>query len=177
LRLYPSYVFLRLCKHLFINQPQGLMFAVGVFMGWGELSVDGSIPYTVLAPVYLSCLFWTIAYETIYQHQDKLDDTKIGLHSPALWCAERTIPICTASSVIFLTLLSLGGALNGHGPLFYAAVCTAGLMLIPTLIKTNIDQPGECKALFLGTPRIGQVILAGLVADAVLQRALTGVAL
>lgn len=109
--------------------------------------------------------------------QDKLDDTGIGLHSPALWCGERTIPICTASSVVFLSLLSLGGALNGHGPVFYAAVCTAALMLIPALNGTNIDHPGECKDLFLGTPRIGQVILAGLAADAVLQRVMMGIAL
>ncbi|KAF8916052.1 UbiA prenyltransferase [Mucidula mucida] len=155
--------------------PLGFMFAVGVFMGWAELNADGRIPYSTLIPVYLSCVCWTIAYETVYQHQDKVDDMKIGLHSPALWCAEYTIPICTCSAIGFLSLLSYGGMLNGHGLAFYLGVIVAGMSLLVPLVKTDIDRPVDCKNLFLGTPRVGQIILGGLVADALIHRWMAGV--
>ncbi|KAF5373995.1 hypothetical protein D9615_009898 [Tricholomella constricta] len=157
--------------------PLGFMFAMGIFMGWSQLSPDNNVPWHILVPVYLSCVFWTVAYETVYQHQDKVDDVKIDLRSMALFCAESTIPVCTASAVCFLLLLAYGGAMNGHGAPFYVSVLVAAGMLLPRMVKTNVDVPEDCKNLFLGTPRIGQVILAGLVVDGVARRWVEGVPL
>ncbi|KAJ6546599.1 hypothetical protein B0H10DRAFT_2243527 [Mycena sp. CBHHK59/15] len=121
------------------------------------------------------CL-WTITYETVYQHQDKIDDLKIGIHSPALLCGEYTIPICLTTALGFLGLLTYGGMLNNQGIPFYVSVVVVGLMLLTALLRTDVDCPGDCKRLFLGTPLLGQVILAGLVMDAVLHRLKEGVA-
>jgi hypothetical protein len=52
-----------------LTSDQGLMFKVGIFMGWSDLSVDGSIPWNTLIPIYLGACLWTITYETVYQHQ------------------------------------------------------------------------------------------------------------
>jgi 4-hydroxybenzoate polyprenyltransferase len=43
---------------------QGLMFKVGVFMGWSDISVDGKIPWKVLVPIYCGACLWTWTYET-----------------------------------------------------------------------------------------------------------------
>ncbi|KAJ7888763.1 hypothetical protein B0H13DRAFT_1888290 [Mycena leptocephala] len=75
-----------------LTSHQGLMFKVGIFMGWSDLSVDGSIPWNTLIPIYLGACLWTITYETVYQHQDKINDLKIGINSPALLCRGYTIP-------------------------------------------------------------------------------------
>ncbi|KAG6811473.1 hypothetical protein H0H92_007245 [Tricholoma furcatifolium] len=154
--------------------PLGLMFAIGAFMGWSQLSPDGDIPWHILTPLFLSCVFWTMTYETVYQHQDKVDDQKIGIHSPALYCAEKTIPLCTFSALCFFGLLIWSGFLNGQGIPFYVAVAIAAKSLFPQLLKTNIDEPDDCKRFFLGTPRIGQIILGGLVIDAILHRLVSG---
>lgn len=45
------------------------MFNIGVFMGWSDVSPTGESNWAVLIPVYLGCIFWTVSYETIYQHQ------------------------------------------------------------------------------------------------------------
>lgn len=45
------------------------MFKVGVFMGWCDLTVDGSVPWITLLLVYIGSCMWTITYETVYQHQ------------------------------------------------------------------------------------------------------------
>ncbi len=70
--LLPSLLYVRFPELVFAGLrrlSQGVMFAVGVFMGWSELSHDGSIAWDVLVPIYLACVLWTITYETVYQHQ------------------------------------------------------------------------------------------------------------
>jgi 4-hydroxybenzoate polyprenyltransferase len=48
---------------------QGLMFKVGIFMGWSDLTTESTMPMDMLGPLYLGCCLWTITYETVYQHQ------------------------------------------------------------------------------------------------------------
>ncbi|KAH0581407.1 hypothetical protein H2248_012489 [Termitomyces sp. 'cryptogamus'] len=156
---------------------KGFMFAPGIFMGWSQLDPNGDVAWKILIPVYLGCVCWTIAYETVYQHQDKVDDKKIGLHSPALYCAEKTIPICICSSVCFFALLVYGGAMNEHGIAFHSAVLVASRLHFSQLVKTNIDIPETCKQFFLAAPRVGQIILTGLVIDGVLSRLVMGLPL
>mmetsp|Transcript_43180 Transcript_43180/g.43884 ORF Transcript_43180/g.43884 Transcript_43180/m.43884 type:complete len:231 (+) Transcript_43180:463-1155(+) len=60
----------------------GLCFNWGAIMGWA--AVHGSIDYSVVVPLYLSGVSWTIGYDTLYAHQDKKDDAKLGLKSTAI---------------------------------------------------------------------------------------------
>ncbi|CAK5278173.1 unnamed protein product [Mycena citricolor] len=171
--VWPLYVIYPTCKRWtnLAPVPLGLMFKIGVFMGWSDVSVDGSVAWHVLIPVYLGACCWTLTYETIYQHQDKLDDRRLGIHSPALLCGAQTIPVCTGTACAFLGLLTYGGAANGHGALFFGAVAVAGALLLSALAGTDIDAPADCKRFFLKTPMIGQIILAGLAADVLWERA------
>ncbi|KAJ7916288.1 UbiA prenyltransferase family-domain-containing protein [Mycena leptocephala] len=175
--VWPLYIIYPTCKRWtnFAPIPLGLMFKVGVFMGWSDLSLDGTIPLRTLVPIYLGACLWTITYETVYQHQDKIDDMKIGINSPALLCREYTIPICTATALGFLGLLTYGAMLNNQGIPFYVSVAIAGVLLLTALLRTNIDSPSDCKDFFLLTPLLGQIILAGFVMDAVLHRFVEGV--
>jgi 4-hydroxybenzoate polyprenyltransferase len=69
----------------FFPYPQlvlGLTFNWGAFMGWA--AVHGSMDYGIILPLYGSGVTWTLVYDTIYAHQDKQDDAKLGLHSTAL---------------------------------------------------------------------------------------------
>jgi 4-hydroxybenzoate polyprenyltransferase len=67
--------------------------------------------------------------------------------------------------------------LNSQGILFYASIAIAGGLLLATLMRTDIDCPEECKAMFLSTPLVGQIILVGFVADAVAHRINEGILL
>ena len=69
----------------FFPYPQlflGLTFNWGAFMGWA--AVHGSMDYSIILPLYGSGVTWTLVYDTIYAHQDKHDDAKLGLHTTAL---------------------------------------------------------------------------------------------
>ncbi|KAF8880787.1 UbiA prenyltransferase [Infundibulicybe gibba] len=176
---WPLYLIYPTCKRWtnLAPIPLGLMFKVGIFMGWCDLTVDGSIPWSVLVPMYIGACLWTITYETVYQHQDKSDDIKIGLNSPALLLGDSTIPVCTATALGFLSLLCYGGWMNGHGPSFFAGIAVAAALLLPQLLSTDVDIPDDCRKLFLGTPLVGQAILGGFVVDSVLSRLTNGIPL
>ncbi len=156
---------------------QGLMFNIGVYMGWADLAPNGQIPYRALTAAYVGATMWTITYETVYQHQDKVDDVKIGMKSLAILCGKFTIPICSATTLGFAALMSWAGYLNGQGIAYYIAVALSAFILLKELLVTDIDSPRQCMKFFLQTPTIGNHILCGLVVDAVLQRVLAGIPL
>lgn len=60
----------------------GLTFNWGCWMGWA--STFGDMDYSIIAPLYVSGVAWTMVYDTIYANQDKEDDAAIGLQSTAL---------------------------------------------------------------------------------------------
>lgn len=69
----------------FFPYPQlilGLTINWGAIMGWA--AVHGTVDWTVVAPLYGSGVTWTLVYDTLYAHQDKVDDAKLGLQSTAL---------------------------------------------------------------------------------------------
>ena len=59
----------------------GLTFNWGIIMGWTALTNTMSIEPLVL---YLSAIFWTLGYDTIYGLQDILDDEIIGIKSTSI---------------------------------------------------------------------------------------------
>jgi 4-hydroxybenzoate polyprenyltransferase len=60
----------------------GLAINWGAFVGYA--ATRGYVDYSVVLPLYLSGVTWTVLYDTIYAHQDKADDAKLGLRSSAL---------------------------------------------------------------------------------------------
>src|SRR5262249_60047313 len=67
----------------------GLNFNWGALLGWA--AVTGSLAWPPVL-LYLGGIFWTLGYDTIYAHQDKEDDARIGVKSSALSLGERTRP-------------------------------------------------------------------------------------
>ncbi|KAG7096118.1 hypothetical protein E1B28_006792 [Marasmius oreades] len=169
--IFPIYIIYPTCKRWtnLAPIPLGFMFNVGVFMGWSYLSAH-TVPWHVLLPVYLGACLWTFTYETIYQHQDKVDDVKIGLYSPALLLGSWTIPICACTGLLFFIMVTYSGFLNNQGIAFFVGVAYAGSVLFRKLRNTNIDIPEDCKQFFLLNVKVGQIILGALVIDSVYNR-------
>ncbi|KAF9564157.1 UbiA prenyltransferase [Agrocybe pediades] len=180
----PLYVIYPTCKRWtnLAPIPLGIMFKIGIFIGWAELanSQVGSkavIPWHMLAPIYIGTCMWTITYETVYQHQDKIDDVKIGLHSPALLLGHATVPICTVTATAFFALLTYGGIMNTHGLFYFLGVGVAAIRLMSQLISVDVDKPESCRNFFLDTVRVGQIILGGIVVDTIYYRISHGIPL
>ncbi|KAB2624067.1 4-hydroxybenzoate polyprenyltransferase [Pyrus ussuriensis x Pyrus communis] len=85
----------------------------GLTFNWGALlgcaAVKGSVDPTVVLPLYFSGVCWTLLYDTIYAHQDKKDDLKVGVKSTALRFGDSTEEWITGFGIMCMSSLALRG--------------------------------------------------------------------
>ncbi|CDR42827.1 hypothetical protein NBRC10512_006653 [Rhodotorula toruloides] len=149
-------------------------FVLGMAFNWGALlgssAVLGVCDWQVALPLYAGSIAWTIVYDTIYAHQDKVDDVKAGVKSTALLFAERSRPILTAFSASFISLLALSGYLNAQGPAFYAlSVGGAAAHLAWQLRNADLDSRESCWEMFKSNRDLGAIVWSGMAIDYALK--------
>ena len=69
----------------------GLTFNWGIIMGWTSITNNISIEPIIL---YLSAIFWTLGYDTIYGLQDIHDDEIIGIKSTSIKFKNNVKSLC-----------------------------------------------------------------------------------
>jgi len=84
----------------------GLTFNWGIIMGWASITNSISIEPLML---YLSAIFWTLGYDTIYGLQDIRDDEIIGVKSTSIKFKNNVkVFVGTCYSLCVLCILILG---------------------------------------------------------------------
>ncbi|KAG9458913.1 hypothetical protein H6P81_003421 [Aristolochia fimbriata] len=83
----------------------GLTFNWGALLGWS--AIQGSLDPTVVLPLYFSGVCWTLVYDTIYAHQDKEDDLRVGVKSTALRFGSHTKHWITGFGIACVSSLGL----------------------------------------------------------------------
>ena len=84
----------------------GLTFNWGIIMGWTSIINSVSIEPIIL---YLSAIFWTLGYDTIYGLQDMHDDEIIGIKSTSIKFKNNVkVFVGTCYSLCVLCILILG---------------------------------------------------------------------
>jgi 4-hydroxybenzoate polyprenyltransferase len=63
-----------------------IVFNAGVIIGWATTGAAFT-PLTFI--IYLTCMVWTLGYDTIYAHMDQRDDAMIGIKSTVIYFGER----------------------------------------------------------------------------------------
>jgi len=144
----------------------GLAFNWGALLGWS--AVAGSVDWTVCLPLYAGGVCWTLVYDSIYAHQDKLDDVNAGIRSTALLFGTHTRPILSGLSLTSLSLISYAGYLNAQGFFFYSGVGLATLQLARVLYRTDFDGRPSCWKGFVGCGWAGFWIWMGSLSEYVI---------
>src|SRR3954470_19011795 len=139
----------------------GLNFNWGALLGWA--AVTGTIGWPPLL-LYLGGIFWTLGYDTIYAHQDKEDDVRIGVKSSALALGSRTGPFLFAFYAVAALFWGLAGAAAGLGIAFWAALAAAALQLAWQAARVDTDDAADCLRKFRSNRTVGWLLLAGIVA-------------
>ena len=106
------------CKR-FTYWPQlilGLVYNIGVLVAWAAVKEDVTIVPVLL---YISCVFWTLGYDTIYAHQDLEDDMKIGVKSTAVKFQDKTPMYINWFYTITTGLYILAGKKAGLSYMFF----------------------------------------------------------
>lgn len=142
----------------------GLAFSWGALMGWAADRGELNLPAILL---YFGTVFWVIGYDTIYAHQDREDDALIGMGSTARLFGSRSKQ---AIAVLYgLMIAAFAGAFaTAEVPMpALAGLLAAGVHLLRQIRALDIDNPGQCLALFKSNNMVGLLIFLGLVGGAV----------
>jgi 4-hydroxybenzoate polyprenyltransferase len=139
----------------------GLNFNWGALIGWAAVTGAPAWPPLLL---YLGGVFWTIGYDTIYAHQDKEDDVRIGVKSSAIALGSRTRPWLFAFYGTALLLWAAAGHAAGLGAMFWVGLAAAAWQLTWQAARVAIDDPTDCLAKFRSNRLVGWLMLAGIMA-------------
>jgi 4-hydroxybenzoate polyprenyltransferase len=139
----------------------GLNFNWGALIGW--TAVTGTLSWPPLL-LYVGGVFWTVGYDTIYAHQDKEDDIRIGVKSSAIALGRHTRPWLFAFYAGALLLWSAAGYVAGLGAMFWIGLAAATAQLAWQAARAATDDPADCLRKFRSNRAVGWLMLAGIVA-------------
>jgi 4-hydroxybenzoate polyprenyltransferase len=154
----------------FTNWPQlvlGMTFNWGALMGWAAThgSLDACNGLSVVLPLYAGGVAWTLVYDTLYAHQDKSDDAKLGLKSTALYFGEHTKPILLGfSSLATASWMLAGYNLGFDQPFYYIGCGGAGAHLFWQVLSADLDDPKNLAERFKSNSVTGAIIFGSCVA-------------
>jgi 4-hydroxybenzoate polyprenyltransferase len=109
-------------------------------------------------------VFWTIGYDTIYAHQDKEDDARIGVKSSALALGARTRPFLFAFYAAAAALWAAAGLADRLGMLFWVGLAAAAAQLAWQAARVNTEDPADCLRKFRSNRIVGWLMLGAIVA-------------
>ncbi len=130
----------------------GLTFNWGIIMGWTALTNSISIEPALL---YLSAIFWTLGYDTIYGLQDVHDDEIIGTKSTAIKFKDNIkffVLACYCLFVFFILILTFMMDISKSNFILTA------LFILPLMYQIkifNIKNPESCLEAFKNNNLVG----------------------
>ena len=136
----------------------GLAFNWGALLGYA--AVTGQVGVGAMC-LYAGGVCWTLAYDTIYAHQDKEDDALIGVKSTALKFGSATKMWLLLFFVLALVFIDLAGIFAGASAIFHFGVVLAGAHALWQLSQLDIESPENCLQLFRSNRDFGLLIFAG----------------
>jgi 4-hydroxybenzoate polyprenyltransferase len=137
----------------------GLTFNWGALMGWAAVTGHLSLPCFYL---YISGIFWTLGYDTIYAHQDKESDAIVGIKSTARLFGNSSkffVGVFYAISLLFLIKARYTGEMGLMTPLLSAL---PACQLVWQLNNWDMKDPQSCLRIFKSNQIYGLLALVTL---------------
>ncbi|CAH9089141.1 unnamed protein product [Cuscuta epithymum] len=144
----------------------GLTFNWGALLGWA--AIKDSLDPAVVLPLYLSGVFWTLVYDTIYAHQDKEDDIRVGVKSTALRFGDSTKEWIAGFGLACTSSLALSGYNADIGWPYYAFLLAATSQLAWQIKTVDLSSRVDCNRKFVSNKWFGALIFSGILFGRVL---------
>jgi 4-hydroxybenzoate polyprenyltransferase len=141
----------------------GLAFSWGALMGWPAAFGELGWPSLLL---YAGSISWVIGYDTIYAHQDRDDDSLIGIKSTALLFGEQTPTMLTIFYAIAVVLIGAAGLTAGGGFIFVIGLLCFAAHLTWQVLRIDIHDPAYCLVLFKSNRDAGLILFAAMLLEA-----------
>ena len=123
----------------------GITFNWGIIMAWTAMNNSVTIEICIL---YLSAIFWTLGYDTIYGAQDMYDDEIIGIKSTSIKFKENIklfVSFCYLISFLLISFLFKNSI--GLNP-FSIILMIFFLSLLYQILKFKKQEPKKCLQMF-----------------------------
>ena len=140
------------CPQFFL----GLTFGWGALMGWSAAtnSLNSWTPFFL----YGAAIAWTLGYDTIYAHQDKDDDKRLGLKSTALLFGNTTVYWLAVFYTLTVAALATAGFMQAATLAYYLLLLLATTQLFWQLYRFNPKKPQLCMTVFTSNRTFGAII-------------------
>jgi 4-hydroxybenzoate polyprenyltransferase len=139
----------------------GFTFGFGAPLGY--VAATGRLDAAAIA-LYGAAILWDLGFDTIYAHQDREDDTLVGVKSTARLFGDKTrlfLAACYAGAAL---LLVLAGWCAGLGVWFYPVLLLPAALLLRQVVVLDIDDPGLCLRLFRANRETGLAVALAILA-------------
>jgi 4-hydroxybenzoate polyprenyltransferase len=136
---------------------------LGLTFNWGVLVAAAAAKGAVMPAdgvLYVTLVFWTLGYDTIYAIQDREDDALIGVKSTALRFGSQIRPAVSVIYAICAVLAAAAGWLAAGGAGAFATGLFA-LHLLQQAIRLDPANGGLALRLFRANRDAGLLLLAG----------------
>ncbi|NCP62782.1 MAG: 4-hydroxybenzoate polyprenyltransferase [Alphaproteobacteria bacterium] len=144
----------------------GLCMNYSMLMAYAYVTKGLDFSSDVLV-LYVGSVFWTLAYDTIYAHQDRKDDIKVGIKSSALSIFGESKFFLALCYSLFLAALAFSIVQRKDLSLLHLGFLT-GLLTFPAillfyqLVLTDFHTPKKCLQAFKLNQGVGLVVLVVL---------------
>ncbi|XP_057652344.1 4-hydroxybenzoate polyprenyltransferase, mitochondrial [Diorhabda carinulata] len=146
----------------------GLTFNWGALLGYS--AIHGYVDVPICVPLYLAGVCWTIIYDTIYAHQDKSDDLRLGIKSTALKFNDYTKIWLSGFASTMIGSLILSGIMNSQTWPYYTAVSLVSLHIANQIISLKVNDASDCSRKFLSNSTVGFIIFCGITLGILLKK-------
>jgi 4-hydroxybenzoate polyprenyltransferase len=138
----------------------GITFNWGALLGWA--AATGSLDWPAVA-LYCGGIAWTLAYDTIYAHQDKEDDALVGVKSTARLFGRQSRPWVLLFSGVAVVLWAVALLLAEVGWPGRIGLSFAAAHLTWQACAVNFDDPADCLAKFKSNRVVGWLLFLSVI--------------
>ncbi len=135
----------------------GLTFNFGALMGWS--AVTGALAWPA-ALLYLSGIFWTLGYDTIYAHQDREDDALAGIKSTALKFGAHSRRWVIGFYVLALVFLGAAFHMTNNAVYYTHFLMPAAVHMLWQVKAWQPESPQSSLDIFKSNTIYGVLVLA-----------------
>ena len=126
----------------------GLVFSWGVIMAFPALDLDlmSSAPAAeAVSCLYMSCVAWTVLYNTIYGIQDLKENRTAGVKSIPVRHESHLKALLLLIGLTQVCFLIATGLIIGASRIYFCSTCTLLSLMLATMIeKANPEKISSC---------------------------------
>ena len=133
----------------------GITFNIGCLIGYA--AIENQLNFQIII-LYLSGIFWTLGYDTIYAHQDREDDLNIGIKSTAILFGNNTKQWIIIFYSLMVLCLILFGLLHDQNIYYFILLIFVSPHLFSQIKRLDIENTDKSLSILKSNQYLGLMV-------------------